>query len=192
MLALSVAGGFSATAALVPPFFLDCVVAIGHDEPQIDGTGRPVVKWVTEASGFFYGDFASKVDDKTNNYRIFLVTNKHVIQNHSQITIRVNPKAAGRAKEYPLALNDPKGKPVWYEHPDPMIDLVVVPINAQLLQNEGIQFSYFQSDQHAANRSKAKDLGLAAGDGVFVLGFLWDSKAGKGITSSFGRGVLGA
>ena len=58
-----------------------------------------------EASGFFYGEFVSKVDDKTSNYQVFLVTNGHVIQNHNEILIRLNPRAAGRAKEYPVPLH---------------------------------------------------------------------------------------
>ena len=133
----------SAAAALIPPFFLDCVVAIGRYDVQFDSAGKPAPKWVTEASGFFYGEFVSKVDDKTSNYRVFLVTNGHVIQNHSEILIRVNPRATGRAKEYPILLHDPKGKSVRYAHPDPAIDLVVIPINAQVLQEQGIQFSFF-------------------------------------------------
>ena len=170
-IALVILGSLVAAAALVPPFFLDCVVAIGHDEIQVDTGGRPAPTWVTEASGFFYGEFASKVDDKLNNYRIFLVTNRHVIQNHNEIVVRVNPKAAGRAKEYHLPLNDPQGRPAWYGHPDSTVDLIVIPINAQHLKDEGIQFNFFQSDQHVADRTKAKELGLSAGDGVFFLGF---------------------
>ena len=83
------AGIVSATAALVPPFFLDCVVAIGRYDVQFDSGGRPASKWVTEASGFFYGEFVSNVDDKTSNYQVFLVTNGHVIQNHNEILIRL-------------------------------------------------------------------------------------------------------
>ena len=115
---LALTGAMSATAALVPPFFLDCVVAIGRYDVQFDSGARPAPKWVTEASGFFYGEFVNKVDEKTSNYHVFLVTNGHVIQNHQEIIIRVNPRAAGRAKEYPIPLNDPQGKRVWYTHPD--------------------------------------------------------------------------
>jgi hypothetical protein len=55
---------------LIPPFLLDCVVAIGLIVSASDGTSK---QWV--ASGFLYGEItkqASKVED--NEYRVFLVT----------------------------------------------------------------------------------------------------------------------
>src|SRR5438445_5964918 len=66
--------------ALIPPFFLDCVVAIGVATPVLlpDGTVKREIKWT--ASGFLYGDFVEKVSEKESRYRgPYLVTNRHVI-----------------------------------------------------------------------------------------------------------------
>jgi hypothetical protein len=49
LLILCVAG--AVRAALLPPGFINAVVALGHNQPN--PTGPPT--WVTEASGFFYG-----------------------------------------------------------------------------------------------------------------------------------------
>lgn len=44
--------------ALIPSFFLDCVVAIGVGDTLAELT------WV--ASGFLYGHFKEKIDEKQN------------------------------------------------------------------------------------------------------------------------------
>ena len=58
--------------ALIPPFFLDCVVAVGF--PDEDG-GK---KW--SASGFLYGKLVEEGSAKEKTYEIFLVTNRHVFE----------------------------------------------------------------------------------------------------------------
>ena len=42
--------------ALIPSFFLDCVVAIGIGDTPAE------LKWI--ASGFLYGHFKEKIDEK--------------------------------------------------------------------------------------------------------------------------------
>src|SRR5205814_3445547 len=39
------------------------------------------------------------------------------------------------------------------------------------LLEQGIRFSYFRSETHVADRSKALELGISEGDGVYSLGF---------------------
>jgi S1-C subfamily serine protease len=157
---------------LIPPSFLDCVVVIGRNElhPPI-----PVAQWVPEASGFLYGHFVQKIGDH-NQYATYLVTNRHVIEEHAALTnsplsVKFNLKNGGSTKAYDIPLRNPQGQQMWHFNPNPLIDVAVVGVNVNLLEAEGAAFSYFKSDHDLLTRSKAKELGLSEGDGVFVLGF---------------------
>jgi S1-C subfamily serine protease len=154
----------------IPPFFIDSVVALGRIDAKPNG--QPP-EWVTEASGFLYGYLVKDDSDLTKRlYEVYLVTNRHVLANHAYIFVRLNPeKATDRVKQFPLALQDDKGQPQWFSHPDQKIDISVVQLNIQYLREQGLKSDFFGSDAHAADKSKMKDLGLAAGDGIFVLGF---------------------
>lgn len=145
--------------ALIPPFYLDCVVAIGIDK----GGNR---HWF--ASGFLYGSFVSKIDEKTNRYNVYLITNHHVIEGQKMLYLRFNPKESQPAKEYTLGF--PKENPPIF-HPDPDIDLAVIRLNAKQLREDGIKFDYFRSDLNVADRKAVEDLGFTEGDFGYILGF---------------------
>lgn len=149
--------------ALIPPFFLDCVVAIGFvtaDEVRYAATGF-LVGHLTQN--------APEVQDR--KYRLYLVTNRHVFKGRNVAKLRFNPSGNLPAKVYDLPLIDADGKPQWHGYPDEGVDVAVQSINAELLQKDGIQFSFFASDLHILPFTKAGDEGLSEGDSVFVLGF---------------------
>ena len=147
----------------IPPFFLDCVVAIGFPGPSERKS------WV--ASGFIYGHVIDR-SDSGKNYRMYLATNRHVLKGEDTAYLRFNPEAAGPAREYRVLLRDPTTRKLyWIGHPDAKIDLAVLPIDANTLREQGIKFSSFDSDDHVLDRAAAKKLGLTEGDGVYVLGF---------------------
>jgi hypothetical protein len=156
--------GRLAGMALIPPFFLDCIVAIGL--VANDGSHQ----WM--ASGFLYGSFIENVSQTEKTYHVFLVTNRHVFERlGKQMVLRFNPEADDPAREIVIPLRGQDGGPVWMGHPEANIDVAVMPINAVRLREEKIRFNYFQSDAHVMNKKKASELGLTEGDGVFVLGF---------------------
>jgi hypothetical protein len=131
--------------ALIPPFFLDCVVAIGFDSPN--GERRYA------ATGFLYGKLLKQEGDK-KNYQVFLVTNKHVVEDANLAWLRFNPEADEPAREYDLPLFDEHRKPIWFAHPDPDIDLSVVRISTGFLKEQDIRFQAFLSDMHVAERMR--------------------------------------
>jgi len=147
---------------LIPSSFIDCVVALGVDTPK----GR---RWV--ASGFLYGDFLEKVDEKQNRYTVYLVTNRHVCNGTTKLYIRCNPEGKEKAKEYAFSLVDDKGEPKWSGHPDPEIDVAAISVNIRLLREEKMQVSYYRSDIDVANRDKLIELGITEGDFAYALGF---------------------
>lgn len=147
--------------ALLPRFFLDCVVAIGTPSEK-------ETKWI--ASGFLYGDFAESKDGE-NFYRVYLVTNRHVFQGQKQVLLRFNPKGTESARQYTLDLLDAASQQIWTSHPNPEIDIAVTTLNIKLLEEQKIQFSWFRSDQHVAALDKMAELGVTEGDFIYTLGF---------------------
>ena len=131
---------------LIPPTFVDRVVAIGRHEP----TGVPnQERFIPEASGFLYGDLLS-MEGNQGVYHIYLVTNRHVIEAHIAATtgplaVKFNVKAA--AREYDVLLQDEHGKQIWHPHPNPAVDVAVIPINARFLREQGARFDHFRSNQ---------------------------------------------
>lgn len=152
--------------ALIPPFFLDCVVALGIAAPQAP------TQWI--ASGFLFGDPAQQEQQEPSSqrpYYVFLVTNRHVLDGKRQLAIRLNPEAMQPAREFTVTLVDDAGNQLWTGHPDKTVDIGVIQIHAPRLREEKIKFSYFQGDEHVLNLEKARNLGVTEGDGVFALGF---------------------
>ncbi|MBM3127600.1 MAG: trypsin-like peptidase domain-containing protein [Chloroflexi bacterium] len=145
--------------ALIPPFFTDCVVAIGAD----DAAGER--RWI--ASGFLYG---VPTNTRAREYQVYLVTNRHVLAGLDKAYLRCNPHAAKPAREFDLSLFD-GNKPLWFTHPDDAIDVAVMPIHFDLLQESGMQVAYFQGDQHSATIDALNALGVTEGDFAYVLGF---------------------
>ncbi|ATN06574.1 hypothetical protein CRN76_14755 [Chryseobacterium indologenes] len=144
--------------ALIPPFFLDCVVGIGI----INGTDK---QWI--GTGFLFANFKENTSEHEKSYEVFLVTNKHVIQNLTNIVIRFNPQDDKPAKDYPISLNMNNK----IAHPDPAIDVAIIPINVNILKNEGMKFSCFESDTHVFKKQDLIDIETTEGDSIFVLGF---------------------
>lgn len=150
--------------ALIPRFFLDCVVAIGVP------TEKEQIRWI--ASGFLYGNFWKKDEKGENIYRVYLVTNRHVLNGLNEVFLRFNPTGKEAARQYLFNLIDASSeKTLWTPHPDPNIDIAIGPINIKLLKEEGIQFAWFLSDKHIATLDKMPELGITEGDFVYILGF---------------------
>jgi len=145
--------------ALIPPFFSDCVVAIGTDD---DADKR---HWI--ASGFLYG---VPTQHHARDYQVYLVTNRHVLAGLDDAYLRCNPQADKPAREFHLTLFG-DDRPLWFVHPDDEIDVAVMPINFDVLVESGMQVAYFQADQHSATMDDLNALGVTEGDFAYVLGF---------------------
>lgn len=149
--------------ALIPSFFPDCVVAIGVENSSSKR------EWV--ASGFFYGHYIADNKDGAKKYRVYLVTNRHVLENLPTVYLRFNPKTNEPAREYTLNLLDKNNTPRWFSHPNAEIDVAIIPVNFKILQEHAMQVDYFKSDQSVANIDKLNDLGITEGDFAYVFGF---------------------
>lgn len=147
--------------ALIPPAYFNTVVCIG-----IEGSdGKP--SW--SASGFFYGDCVDG-EEGQSAYRVYLVTNRHVVGGRQKLLIRLNPRGPDPAVEYEQELLR-DGMPVWFAPSNEQIDIALIHVDAPSLRKEGIEFDYFRSDRDVLFRSTATEMGVMEGDGVFCLGF---------------------
>lgn len=149
--------------ALIPPSFVDSVVAIGVEDEEGDKD------W--SASGFLYGFKLPSGDQKGDSYLVYLVTNRHVFAGREHVTLRFNPQANESAKEYKLELLEEDGSPTWSTSPNAEVDVAVVPVNFPLLREEAMRVSFFESETHAAGIDQLNRLGTTEGDFVYVLGF---------------------
>jgi S1-C subfamily serine protease len=148
--------------AFIPPIYIDSVVAIGT---IVNGEQR----WI--GTGFLFGDLHEKTEDGKNNYNVYLVTNKHVLNNLDLILVRFNPQTGQSAKDYPAPLKDGNGVLLWTGHSDPEIDVAVLPVNINYVLAEGMKCSFFQVDKHVADTNELMNRGTSEGDSIYVLGF---------------------
>lgn len=148
--------------ALIPPFFLDTVVAIG----TLNDKNETV--WI--GTGFLFGYLVTPPQNP-KQYRTYLVTNKHVIQTQNIIILRFNPQTDQAATDFKESLNDVNGNPTWTGHPDPAVDVAVLSVNADVLNQQGLIYNFFASDDHCMNIKNMHDNGVTEGDFLFALGF---------------------
>lgn len=149
--------------ALIPPYYFDCVVAIGKKNQ--DGT----TFWI--GTGFLFGNYALTEQTGEKKYNLFFVTNKHVLKDQKELVIRFNPQDDKPAIDYPVSLNDENGKPIWVGHPNNEIDIAVIKVDANILKRDGIKYSFYTSDDHSFTIDKLKENHVTEGDFVYVLGF---------------------
>ena len=166
-----------AEAALIPPFMLDSVAAIGVKTYVSSSPGQiPKLEWFTAGTGFFYGHkVKDDPDPLKRQYKVYLVTAAHVIAEFRAeepghaLEVRINSKdPSGEAQTFDIADG------AWFLHPKytpgrPDDDVAVVQVDANKLSGLGAQF--IPDDTMSANVAKLKTIGTSAGDGVFVLGF---------------------
>ena len=146
--------------ALIPSFFLDCVVAIGME----NSTG---VNWV--GTGFIVGRHNSNLTgDK--QYNTFLVTNKHVLSGYQRVIIRFNSLDGTSTKDYPIDIIE-NGDLKWTGHPDPNVDVASISINPNFLQADSAKFAFMKLDEHAMDNAEMLNAGVSEGDAIYVLGF---------------------
>ena len=149
--------------ALIPPDFLDNVVALGIKKK--DGT----VKY--SATGFLYGYPTGLTDENGGKtYYLFLVTNRHVFQRiterSGELYARFNKLEGTGSNIYTIPADSR-----WTVHPNSANDVAVLNINAQRLIGDDIEPRFFTNDSPTFTREQALTAGVSEGDGVFILGF---------------------
>lgn len=146
--------------ALIPPFFLDCVVSIGI--PTESGPN-----WI--GTGFIVGRPVGEVEE-LKRYNTFLVSNKHVLASKTNIVLRFGNADHSNVIDYPINLHDKNGF-IWVGHPAHDIDVAAFLIDHRILEKDSAAFSFLALDEHAVGIAEMTAMGVSEGDGIFVLGF---------------------
>ena len=149
--------------ALIPTSFLDNVVALGV--PGADGKVR------FTATGFLLGLPVEGGGGRNAEYWVFLVTNRHVVANKTELMVRFNAPMSALPKMYPIPVGDSPEAAHWTFHPDPDVDVAVLVVDAVGGPLQDVKMSFFRGDVHATSREELKQSEFSEGNEVFVLGF---------------------
>jgi S1-C subfamily serine protease len=183
--ALAAAGIAPSRAALIPPFFTFCVVAIGGRISETQNGKVISSKWVATGTGFFFGQLIKPDPELAKRqYAVYLVTAKHVLdgwkaqqaagaakgQIVSDLMVRVNPVDV-TAQATDIAIAEFKDTGVDWTHNPAGKDVSVVSVDIEVLRKKAFGVMFFPADEMAADVAKLRDLKVEAGDGAFVLGF---------------------
>lgn len=150
----------------IPQSVLDSVVTIGVQHP--DGEKN----WV--GTGFLVGRLYQHVPDGWSDYHLFLVTNRHVLEDLERIIVRFNPHPHldQSARDYPVELSDPWGNTRWTGHPRDDVDVAVINLRyPKVLNDHGMRFSFFHFDTDLLTIDEMARIGVSEGDSVYVLGY---------------------
>lgn len=146
--------------AIIPPFFMDAVVALGVELPNHQkhwvGTGFLVVR--REQTN---PDFST----------VYIITNKHVVNNQGQVYVRFNNNDATGVKDLLLQLANKDGEKFYSEHPHLNVDIVAIQVLPQVIMDNHSSLSFFDLDTHALILNQMQSTGVDEGSLVYALGF---------------------
>lgn len=150
--------------ALLPPFFLDSVVALGVGD---DTKSR---RWI--GTGFIYGNLiANGAAAQDKRYNLWLMTNKHVLEGLQAVYLKFNSAAGPNSKDFRVPLIARNGRLNWIGHPEDKTDVAAIFLNAEFMAKEALKFLPILSDLHTCSKTTMKSGTVNEGDRVFVLGF---------------------
>ena len=143
--------------SLIPKFYKDAVVSIGLR--NADNT----ISWI--GTGFFV---LRKIDE--NQGKPFLVTNKHVMEGHDSIIIRMKEKESDNLKIMDESTKN--GDTILYAiHDNPNIDIAVLPLDGNVIIQNNLEFPCFDIDNNALSSKELRASGVDEGTLVYMLGF---------------------
>ncbi len=145
--------------AIIPPFFLKSVVALGVKKYNGDK------HWV--GTGFIVGRTEENEPDKST---VYIVTNKHVVDMQPMLFVRFNNAGGIGVKDLPMSLLD-NGQKLYSEHPLPDSDVVAIQILPSVIQQNNLELSFFDIDKHTLTLSQMEHTGVSEGSLIYSLGF---------------------
>lgn len=146
--------------AIIPPFFMDAVVALGIDVPN---KGK---HWV--GTGFLVG---RKEETDPTKSTVYIITNKHVVKNQKLLSVRFNNSGTAGVKDLPMPLVDASNMPIFSAHPAKAVDVVAIQIIPQVILDNKLSLSFFDLNAHALVLERMKTTGVDEGSLVYALGF---------------------
>ena len=148
--------------SLIPRYFLDTVAAVG----AASAAGNEDIRYF--ATAFLFG-YPVSPPTKPVSYWVFVVTNRHVVKGDRRMWIRFRAPAGRRPKVLPI----PRGPwPFpWVLHPDPDVDLAVLPIDAIEIPDGLAPDRFLTLQPHAVTLDDLRSSDFSEGNELFILGF---------------------
>lgn len=129
----------------------------------------PDKKFQSMATGFLVGFAVDKnLDSTKREYKIFLLTNRHVFNDQDQLWFRFDSKNI-KTIRFPVQLKS--GSEIkWLAHKDEKVDLAMLPISPKFLNDNNINWSFINEEIFAYPDNFEK-IGIELGDSIFIAGF---------------------
>lgn len=144
--------------AIIPDHYLNAVVSIGIGD-------KGPIRWI--GTGFFV---TRSIEDPTRG-KPYLVSNKHVFGSCDKVVIRMKESGKDSLKNMTADLVDNTGKPLFLTHDQDDVDIAVLPLNADVINNNNLEFPCFNIDEQAMSSSELRDNGVDEGSIIYMLGF---------------------
>lgn len=145
--------------AIIPKVYLNSVVSIGvRDDAQ-------KIHWI--GTGFFVGRCA---DPKDKIYPL-LVSNKHVFEGMDSIVLRMMKRDSLELQVLDAPLKNDDGSLRYRTHDLDDIDVAVLPLSAQFIEDNGLDFPCFNIDENALSSNELRTYGADEGTIIYMLGF---------------------
>lgn len=141
--------------SFIPKSFKNAIVSIG-----IVNQGQTI--WI--GTGFFVG---KKVGE--NEFEVYLVSNKHVLNKANDYKIRMIDKDTGLVKEYDLPLH--KNRSNYLLSNDDLVDIGIVRMNGSFISEHIIDFGLIDIDNNSLSSKEFVDQGGSSGDAIYMLGY---------------------
>lgn len=146
--------------AIIPQQYKDATTVIGVR----DISGKPI--WL--ATGFMVGRYEGIDSKGEERYSVYLITNKHVVRDLSDIELQYNLN--NNAANVNLKLLNGKTK-LYSEHPQSDIDVVAINVNISQAVQNGINITFFSLKDNILSLADMKSTGVCDGTFTYVLGF---------------------
>ncbi len=138
---------------VIPKHYFNAIVSISTEDNRVIGTGFMVLKRKNEKTGWLY-----------------LVTNKHVIENQKKILIEFTEKDNKKTKRVEVELYK-NGIMNYSVHPKKNIDIAAIHINGQYLKAYNMTTDYFDIYDAALSTKEMEDNALGEGTFIYSLGY---------------------
>ena len=146
--------------SVIPDQYINSVLSIGvsnsneHDD----------ITWI--GSGFFV---SKRLSEDSTKARIFVVTNRHVIDGKKAVTLRLKKKD-GSFVQYTHELLG-NGIPQYSTSDDPKVDVAVFTFVAGIIEQFGIDINFIDIDANVATTNEFLSGGGGEGSLVYMLGY---------------------
>lgn len=146
--------------AIIPPFFMESVVALGMELPDKSKY------WI--GTGFLVG---RKEESDPKQSTVYIITNKHVVKNQKLLYVRFNNSRESGVKDLPMPLVDQNDVPIFSKHPLKDVDIVAIQIIPQVILDNKLSLNFFDLEDHALALDQMKATGVDEGSLIYSLGF---------------------